>query len=235
MGRGADGPPPGPSGRGPDPPSIFRPERDWKGHNTTHQQVQLKARGRMLRLVDFNRLFLTYHPEIVLCCITGGGSMFRTGDEELDAIAESTRVVRSFMTREHITHASECVLPADTELSISPLAGPHGPAPKEPDPAACADEQKKAHGAFICSRERFLLNFWRSRCFSFRPAQDSYEQDGPPLGSGAFSVVVPVRHRITGAGARGAQTWVRLPSPPPPRHPHRSPRAPPQASNTRRR
>lgn len=29
--------------------------------------------------------------------------------------------------------------------------------------------------------------------------QDSYEQDGPPLGSGAFSVVVPVKHRVTGA------------------------------------
>lgn len=90
MGRGADGPA-GTSGRPTDqPPSIFRPDTQWKpSQRQTSQTPPLNPKaGHSFRLGDINR-------RLGLCCLTGvNATIFQTGDEELDNIAESTRAVR---------------------------------------------------------------------------------------------------------------------------------------------
>lgn len=144
MGRGADGPA-GPSGRHHSEQqnhSIFRPETNWP--KPGQRPSAAPAYPSIWPIVDINRFISLHHSELALCCITGGGSMFRTGDEELDAIAEGTRVVSSHARRLCCTDAL-CANPRSRK--ITPITGTHRPAEAESDAAAGENEQEEAHGA----------------------------------------------------------------------------------------
>lgn len=131
--------------------------------------------------------------------------MFRTGDEELDAIAESTRVVRRTVLCEF---CSMYELRADPLLVFpSDKQGLNGQLRRSLTQLLVKTSRRKlmvsysrwdGRGRPMCCRTHSSVG--ASHTQSPPASQDSYEQDGPPLGSGAFSVVVPVKHRVTGAG-----------------------------------